>query len=73
VAWPGAEVVMVDNLATERYASLFNLPDGCHYEFVEADVLTADLIALFTAPTPWSTLPRSRMALVTTFTAGWSG
>jgi nucleoside-diphosphate-sugar epimerase len=48
VAWPGAEVVMVDNLATERYASLFNLPDGCHYEFVEADVLTADLIALFT-------------------------
>ena len=29
-------------------ASLFNLPDGCHYEFVEADVLTADLIALFT-------------------------
>jgi len=48
MAWPGAEVVMVDNLATERYASLFNLPDGCHYEFVEADVLTADLIALFT-------------------------
>ena len=48
VACPGAEVVMVDNLATERYASLFNLPDGCHYEFVEADVLTADLIALFT-------------------------
>jgi nucleoside-diphosphate-sugar epimerase len=48
VAWPGAEVVMVDNLATERYATLFNLPDGCHYEFVEADVLTADLIALFT-------------------------
>ncbi len=47
-AWPGAEVVMVDNLATERYASLFNLPHGCHYEFVEADVLTADLISLFT-------------------------
>jgi len=46
-AWPGAEVVMVDNLATERYASLFNLPDGCRYEFVEADVLTADLTALF--------------------------
>jgi len=46
-AWPGAEVVMVDNLATERYASLFNLPDGCHYEFVEGDVLTADLTALF--------------------------
>jgi UDP-glucose 4-epimerase len=48
VAWPGTEVVMVDNLATERYASLFNLPHGCRYEFIEADVLTADLIALFT-------------------------
>ncbi len=35
VAWPGAEIVMLDNLATERYASLFNLPDGCRYEFVE--------------------------------------
>lgn len=41
--WPGAEVVMVDNLATERYASLYNLPDACRYEFVEGDVLTEDL------------------------------
>ena len=40
---PGAAVVMIDNLATERYASLLDLPDGCSYEFVEADVLTADL------------------------------
>lgn len=46
-AWPGAEVVMVDNLATERYASLFNLPEACHYEFVEGDVLTADLARIF--------------------------
>lgn len=38
---------MLDNLATERYASLYNLPEGCHYEFVEGDVLTADLIGLF--------------------------
>ena len=48
VAWPGTEVVMVDNLATERYASLYNLPEACRYEFVEGDVLTADLIGLFT-------------------------
>ena len=40
---PGAEVVMIDNLATERYASLLDLPDACSYEFVEADVLTAEL------------------------------
>ena len=47
VAWPGSEIVMVDNLATERYASLYNLPEACRYEFVEGDVLTADLIGLF--------------------------
>ncbi len=28
VAWPGIEIVMLDNLATERYASLYNLPGG---------------------------------------------
>jgi UDP-glucose 4-epimerase len=44
--WPGADVVMVDNLATERYASLFNLADSCRYEFIEGDVLTADLSAI---------------------------
>lgn len=48
IAWPGAEIVMVDNLATERYASLYNLPEACRYEFVEGDILTADLIGLFT-------------------------
>lgn len=47
VAWPGIEIVMVDNLATERYASLFNLPEACRYEFVEGDVLTTDLIGVF--------------------------
>jgi UDP-glucose 4-epimerase len=47
VACPGAVVVMVDNLATERYASLYDLPTGCQYEFVEADVLDADLGRIF--------------------------
>lgn len=47
VQWPGAEVVMIDNLVTERYASLYNLPDGCRYQFIEADVLTADLERCF--------------------------
>ncbi len=40
-------VVMIDNLATQRYASLFNLPDGVPFDFVEADVFTADLESLF--------------------------
>lgn len=44
---PGAEIVMIDNLATERYASLLDLPRGGRYEFVEADILDADLEQLF--------------------------
>ena len=71
VAWPGAEVVMVDNLATERYASLFNLPDGCHYEFVEGDVLTADLIGCSLAPTRSFTSPRSPTVPARIFTPRW--
>ena len=45
--WPGTEVVMLDNLATERYASLYDLPDACRYEFIEGDVLTEDLERVF--------------------------
>ena len=46
-AWPGAEIVLLDNLATERYASLYDLPAAARYQFIEADVLTADLSAIF--------------------------
>ena len=45
--FPGADIVMVDNLSTQRYNSLFNLPTHGRYRFVEADVLTADLGAIF--------------------------
>ena len=41
------EVVLVDNLSTQRYCSLFNLPAGIRWRFVEADVTTADLDDLF--------------------------
>lgn len=37
---------MVDDLSTQRYCSLFDLPQEGRYRFVEADVLTADLGAL---------------------------
>lgn len=46
-AWPGSEVVMLDNLATQRYASLYDLPASGVYEFVEGDILSADLEPLF--------------------------
>jgi len=40
---PGAEIVLIDNLMTQRFPSLFDLPAGARYRFVEADVTTADL------------------------------
>lgn len=40
------EVLMVDNLSTERYASLFNLPKGVNFKFYEEDILKADLLKL---------------------------
>jgi nucleoside-diphosphate-sugar epimerase len=39
----GAEVVMIDNMITQRYCSLFNLPTNGKYNFIEADVLATDL------------------------------
>ncbi|MGD0420712.1 MAG: SDR family oxidoreductase [Xanthobacteraceae bacterium] len=38
-----AEIVMLDNMMTQRYASLFNLPALGRYRFIEADVRSADL------------------------------
>jgi UDP-glucose 4-epimerase len=41
------EVVLVDNLSTQRYCSLFDLPNAVPYRFVEADVRTANLNDVF--------------------------
>jgi UDP-glucose 4-epimerase len=49
--FPEAEIVLIDNLSTQRYCSLFNLPASGQYEFLEADVLKADLISLFEGAT----------------------
>jgi nucleoside-diphosphate-sugar epimerase len=43
VRFPGAEIVMIDNMMTQRYASLFNLPATGRYHFHEADITKADL------------------------------
>ena len=45
--FPEAEIVMLDNLLTQRYCSLFNLPAHGRYRFLEDDVLTADLPSIF--------------------------
>jgi UDP-glucose 4-epimerase len=41
------EVVLLDNLSTQRYCSLFNLPRGVPFRFVEEDICSADLKTLF--------------------------
>ena len=43
VQFPKAEIVMIDNMMTQRYASLFNLPPLGNYHFIEDDVNSIDL------------------------------
>ena len=43
VRFPNAEIVMIDNMMTQRVPSLFNLPAAGSYRFVEADVTQVDL------------------------------
>lgn len=43
LAFPNSEIILLDNLLTQRYCSLFNLPSEGYYHFIEADVLDYDL------------------------------
>lgn len=43
VQFPGAEILMIDNMMNQRYPSLFNLPTTAHYRFIEGDVTQIDL------------------------------
>lgn len=36
------EVVMIDNLSTQRFCSLFDLPDNVQYSFIQSNVKTVD-------------------------------
>src|SRR5579871_2571428 len=44
---PDAKILMIDNMMTQRFPSLFSLPSGRHFRFVEADVTRRDLRPLF--------------------------
>jgi len=46
--FPSSELVMIDNLSTQRYTSLFNLTGDCIYRFIEGDVLEAALPSVMT-------------------------
>jgi len=36
-SFPGSEIVLVDDLSTQRYPSLFDLPEDGRYRFVEIE------------------------------------
>jgi nucleoside-diphosphate-sugar epimerase len=40
---PGVRLRILDNLSTQRYSSLFDLPPEGHYEFREGDILGGEL------------------------------
>jgi UDP-glucose 4-epimerase len=46
-AFPDAGIVMIDNMMTQRYASLFDLPAIGRYQFIESDVRKNDLPSIF--------------------------
>jgi len=41
--FPEAEIDLIDNLSTQRYCSLFNLPKNGKYRFLERDILTDNI------------------------------
>jgi nucleoside-diphosphate-sugar epimerase len=45
--FPDVEIVMMDDLSTQRYCSLYNLPAHGWYRFLETDILNADLSVFF--------------------------
>ena len=47
IQFPSAKIVMIDNLMTKRFPSLFNLPPNGQYQFIEGDVTQMDLRPVF--------------------------
>ena len=47
VFFPDANIVMIDNMMTQRFPSLFNLPQSVNYHFIEGDVSQMNLGPLF--------------------------
>ena len=45
--FPGSEIVMIDNLMTQRFPSLFNLPTSAKYSFIEGDLTSMELNPIF--------------------------
>jgi UDP-glucose 4-epimerase len=41
--YPETEIVMIDNMMTQRFSSLFNLPESGRFRFLEYDITKMDL------------------------------
>jgi nucleoside-diphosphate-sugar epimerase len=41
--FPKAEITMIDNLLTQRFVSLYNLPSKGNYKFLDLDIVNCDL------------------------------
>lgn len=46
VSFPDAALIMIDNMMTQRYCSLFDLPRKGNFKFVESDMTQVDLAPL---------------------------
>ena len=44
---PNYKFLLLDNFLTQRYASLFNLPENISYKFIEIDVSQSKLDLIF--------------------------
>jgi UDP-glucose 4-epimerase len=42
-AFPNSEIILIDNMMTQRFSSLFNLPTLVKYTFIETNIIQYDL------------------------------
>ena len=47
IKFPNAKIIMIDNLMTQRFSSLFGLPNNVKYSFIEGDVSQINLNPIF--------------------------
>lgn len=43
---PGCEITIVDNMMCQRFCSLFNLPQGVKYNFIDGDILQPEMACI---------------------------
>jgi UDP-glucose 4-epimerase len=48
IKFPNIQFVLLDNMMTQRFTSLYNLPNNGQYKFIETDIINFDLESLIT-------------------------